>query len=763
MPDAPALSQALQLARALRPLAQQIEIGPSITLDEAATVEQIAETGVWQPQLKPASELWWDVALVFDTAPSMGLWQRLRRDLQRLLSRYGEFRDVRIWRLQHRGGRVVLTSRNQMVHQPSELLTGDRHRLVVVVSDCVAPAWHDGTLRSLIATWSAALPTVVFQVLPERLWARTALARSVTVEFQARQPGLPSDRLHPIARSIWDRERLTASLREPTVRLPVVPLEPAAIASWAQMVVGDRRAQVLGIVWDAPPVSFSPAALPSAPSAQARLDAFLLTASPLSRELAGLLASAPVITLPIARLIKQAMLPQASATHLAEVFMSGLLRVSGDQSPTDDNVERIAYELVDDQVRDRLRAGSQVAAALNVFDQVSQYIAKGLGKSVSEFWALLRTPGVGTEADEAAFLNAFAAVTAKLLQGLGGEFAAIANALTPTVAVDRLPDPQFPPLQTDEFTVTALQFQPEADPPLDLEPFEFTVARLVEPATESEWMESAWMEWVIQRQQRQAYRLMMPLPDSPPLELVAIPGGSFIMGSPPDEPDRYDREDPQQEVALEPFFMGRYPVTQAQWRAVAALPPVERELLLDPAYFPGDHRPVEQVSWHDAMEFCQRLSRQVERAFRLPSEAEWEYACRAGTTTPFHFGTTLVPEVANYSYADPMAAEVNELGSTVRGATVAVNHFGVANEFGLSDMHGNVWEWCQDPWRESYDLQLSSEADSLQRQQAQSDHRVARGGSWYSTAARCRAASRFHFRPSDRHHDLGFRVVCPGM
>jgi len=126
VPDAPALSQPLLLARALRPLARHIAVGLPTLVDETATVDRVAETGVWQPVLKPESELWLDVALVFDTSPSMCLWQRLGTDIHRLLSRYGEFRDVRVWRLRHAAGKVELTSRNGTIHKPSELLTGDR-------------------------------------------------------------------------------------------------------------------------------------------------------------------------------------------------------------------------------------------------------------------------------------------------------------------------------------------------------------------------------------------------------------------------------------------------------------------------------------------------------------------------------------------------------------------------------------------------------------------------------------------------------------
>ena len=174
------------------------------------------------------------------------------------------------------------------------------------------------------------------------------------------------------------------------------------------------------------------------------------------------------------------------------------------------------------------------------------------------------------------------------------------------------------------------------------------------------------------------------------LDLVCIPGGSFTMGSPDNEESRDSDESPQHRVTVQPCLIGKYPITQAQWKAVAALPKVERDLKPDPAYFKGDNRPVEQVSWDDAMEFCQRLSKRTGREYRLPSEAEWEYACRVGTTTPFHFGATIMPDLANY---DGNYTYGNGPKGKYREQTTDVGSF-PPNAFGLFDTHGNVYEWC---------------------------------------------------------------------
>ena len=264
-------------------------------------------------------------------------------------------------------------------------------------------------------------------------------------------------------------------------------------------------------------------------------------------------------------------------------------------------------------------------------------------------------------------------------------------------------------------------------------------------------------ELTIYRRQGHALQHVESLDNGVGLEMASIPAGSFTMGSPEDEEGRSGTEGPQHEVTFaKSFFMARHPITQTQWRAVAAMPQVERELESDPSRFKGDARPVERVSWYDAVEFCARLSQHTGRDYRLPSEAEWEYACRAGTTTPFHFGETIASSLANYNaslaYGDGPVGEYRE-------QTTDVGSF-PANAFGLCDMHGNVWEWCQDHWHENYNRApldgtawLSSDKD---------ESRVLRGGSWYGLPELCRSAVRLRLAPDGIYGVVGFRVVCGG-
>jgi formylglycine-generating enzyme required for sulfatase activity len=257
-----------------------------------------------------------------------------------------------------------------------------------------------------------------------------------------------------------------------------------------------------------------------------------------------------------------------------------------------------------------------------------------------------------------------------------------------------------------------------------------------------------------------------------PLEMMSIPSGSFLMGSPKSELERLPREGPQHEVALSKFFMAKHPITQAQWRAVAAMPQVKRELRADPSKFKGDTLPVEQVSWYEAVEFCDRLNRFVENRltmqtnqqhYSLPTEAEWEYACRAGTTTPFHFGETITTDLANYNGTND--EEQRWSGSygygpngVYLGMTTPVDQFDSANSYGLCNMHGNVYEWCQDHWHDSYE---GAPTDGSAWFTGDEDAaRILRGGSWFFIPRYCRSAYRNYSSPDTRNNYIGFRVTC---
>ncbi|MFZ9739838.1 MAG: SUMF1/EgtB/PvdO family nonheme iron enzyme, partial [Prochlorotrichaceae cyanobacterium] len=231
------------------------------------------------------------------------------------------------------------------------------------------------------------------------------------------------------------------------------------------------------------------------------------------------------------------------------------------------------------------------------------------------------------------------------------------------------------------------------------------------------------------------------------LRMVAIRGGTFLMGSPPDEPERFDWEGPQHEVTVPDFFMGIFAITQTQYQAIIGS---------NPAYFKGEDRPVENVSWNDAIAFCQRLSERSGKPYDLPSEAQWEYACRAGTTTPFAFGNMITPELANYDW------KTSYNGSPTRSSspreTQLVGSY-PANAWGLYDMHGCVWEWCKDTWHSNYEGAPTDGSAWIEG--GDSDPRLRRGGSWHDIPRNCRSAYRDTFPRDNRSNIIGFRVACP--
>ncbi|GCA72415.1 serine/threonine-protein kinase pkn1 [Microcystis aeruginosa NIES-2519] len=258
----------------------------------------------------------------------------------------------------------------------------------------------------------------------------------------------------------------------------------------------------------------------------------------------------------------------------------------------------------------------------------------------------------------------------------------------------------------------------------------------------------------IKKESKQSQYFSEDLGNGITLEMVAIPGGTFLMGSPANEKDSFGDERPQHEVNVPTFFIGKYPITQAQWQAIAATAKIDIDLETNPSNFKGDELPVESVNWYQATEFCKRLSRETKQEYRLPSEAEWEYACRAGTTTPFYFGETITGELANYNASKTYAEEAK---GEYRQQTTPVGQF-PPNAFGLYDMHGNVWEWCADTWHDNYDG--APRDGSVWTENGNDNRSPLRGGSWYTDPNYRRSAYRFDIVRRGLHNNLGFRVVC---
>jgi len=263
-------------------------------------------------------------------------------------------------------------------------------------------------------------------------------------------------------------------------------------------------------------------------------------------------------------------------------------------------------------------------------------------------------------------------------------------------------------------------------------------------------------------------------------EMVDIPSGTFWMGSPDGKGN--DDEKPYHQVTVKGFRMGKYPITQAQWRAVAMSPKVEIDLSPNPAYHRGENKPVEQVTWYEAQEFCARLSRLTGEKYRLPSEAEWEYACRAGASeyTKYSFGDD-PSQLNDYGWygnnsgdrainVDQIWKDVNQDSNRylerIRQNNCGTHPVGLklANAWGLYDLHGNVWEWCADDWHDSYEgAPIDSQIwvkDIKNHEDGGETKKLLRGGSWLADARVCRSAYRYYYLARVLYYGIGFRVVC---
>ena len=355
------------------------------------------------------------------------------------------FRDVRVWglirneqnKIKIRRG-IGTTAKNQPTRSAAELIDSSGRRLVLVISDCVSDLWRNGDVNSALKTWSNNVPTAIIQMLPKWLWARTALGWATEVRFRGLAPAVSNRQLIANTVSLWSEIDEAKG-----IKVPVFTLERDRVANWAQMLVGKGSIQSSGYVFkpearnvdrDRPFSNFSQGEL----TAEQRVQAFRVTASPMARKLAGLLASAPVISLPVVRLIRETMLKDSQQVHVAEVFLGGLLKplskIEVDTAP-----DYVQYGFIDG-VRELLVDSVPETYVLNVVEEVSKFVAKKVGLSLEKFAAILRNPKLASDIKVVEQVQPFAMVTAKILRRLGGEYAKVADEIQLLVPLGKLID-----------------------------------------------------------------------------------------------------------------------------------------------------------------------------------------------------------------------------------------------------------------------------------------------------------------------------------
>jgi cysteinyl-tRNA synthetase len=434
-PAATALPGSLDIARVLRPFGRRVCQRGTTVLNEEATAKRIAEEDIWIPVLDNALTRWLEVALVVDIGKSMTIWRQTIAELRRLLARHGAFRDVRLWEIDTNNEELVrlyaglgVDVQQRQPRSELELIDISSRRLILVVTDCVSAAWHSGVAADILAKWGHYNPVTLLQVLPRRLWSRTALGMATSVSLHAANPGTANTQLNVQSTHYWDDEEAL-----PTVSIPIVTLEPKSLAPWAQAIARAEDVWIPGFELvihsqtaekqEQNDYTKYEEALAIKLSAAERVQRFRANASTSAWRLAGLLAILP-ITLPIVRLVQQAMFNEPKQVHVAEVFLSGLLEIASANSDALDPDE-VQYDFING-VREILLNSVLLNDSSRVLTEISALITNKFAHPL-DFGALLANPLDKGEVVIDKENRPFALMGAKALRRFGGEYVALAN------------------------------------------------------------------------------------------------------------------------------------------------------------------------------------------------------------------------------------------------------------------------------------------------------------------------------------------------
>ena len=413
IPAVHAIASTAAVQRSLRPLHRTTASSTQFELDEEATAELVADSGILLTQTRPAPERWLDAALVLDESPSMAIWQRTVGQFQALLERQGAFRDVRVWRLRaaEAGPVRVHPDGSESARDPRELVAASGQRLVFVVSDCIDPMWADGRMRALLDTWGHAHPVVLVQPLPQRMWARYC-PPFTPVLMRAPEPGTPNSRLQVRLRSPYGQDPAG-----PGVPVPVVELEARWLGPWAALVAGGEPTWSPGVAYFAGPGEQPPGPGDCADPLDAVLQ-FRSSASPIAFQLAGFLAATP-LSPSLMWVVQRVMLPRSRPGHLAEVFLSGLIHDGGTRPAGPAGVQ---YDFRPG-VRELLLSGLTRTEVLRVWAEVSRFVSDRLGSAL-DFRAMF---AADSSVGHSPAGEPFALVAHHVLRALGGSYADIAR------------------------------------------------------------------------------------------------------------------------------------------------------------------------------------------------------------------------------------------------------------------------------------------------------------------------------------------------
>ena len=406
VPAVPALPKVIEIGRSLRSLKRRRASATRSNLDLEATAEQFADTRVLAPVMKPAMEHWFEVALVFDGSPSMDIWRETNRELYRLLTLHGAFRDVRCWTLSADADEVMLVSESGLKQDWRELIDPAARRLMLLLTDCTGKHWDHAPVWKMLAGWGKSSLAALIQVLPERLWVNTALG-SASASASSRLPGVPNAKLE-VEHPWWE-----ARGRPSEIAVPVITLKPAAMAVWSNVLMGGKAA-VPATMAGVRETHGSPSDVVVKIGPEERVRQFKALVSPTAYQLAVYLSAVP-LTLPVMRLVQHTMLgPKSDLSHLAEFFLGGLIERT---TPADAPVrpDQVTYDF-HRGVRRLLENSMTRSATLRVLQAVSHHLEEHYGAPL-DFQALV--PSAQGSYQLPAYAIPFATIGTRLLERFG--------------------------------------------------------------------------------------------------------------------------------------------------------------------------------------------------------------------------------------------------------------------------------------------------------------------------------------------------------
>jgi N-acyl amino acid synthase of PEP-CTERM/exosortase system len=793
VPAGQALQQRLQLARALRPFRERWLSRSAFELDERRTVETSAELGgTIYPVFRPVQEPWFDVELVLEDDPAIELWRDTLHDFCQMLGDTGAFRAIRTWHLHMQEPGVASADRFPAAYleSPAGARVATRtlagrgvRRLILFATHGDSPAWLDGRYVRVIAPWLASASVAILHLFDRPRWKEGKLGEPSGLGI-APEPGVATANLR-VERSWWTLSEAEDGL----LPVPATLLTPEGLGDFALMQMARGRACPVFLL-DPNPLLAQDFALDGTAPTFERAVALLRDSSTDAFLLAVYLSSG-AFTLPVARLVQESMFGiNARQSHLAEVLLSGLVFVRSPQTGGSEPNER--YFEFHDEARaillGSLREADAKQMAQELEDRVSRHLEQIRMRGIT-LRALV--PDANGHYDLPAWAQPFARFGVALLdpsgqiQAIRQRVEALRARLSPgllslvgQLAASTLQGKRLDPrTMTEEFWQIFLdsglvaqdstgqwrflpgvetllaEFTGEEEDTTDEEP----------PATESPPPTAPFRDPFLKRLEDGSF-----VKDATQLgpSMVWLPGGTFLMGSP--EGVGESNEHPAHKVTLSHFAVGQYPVTVSEFRRFVEedgyLTEAERgngalvwaqenwEQSEDanwrnPHFEQTDDNPVVCISWNDAKAYCEWISKKSGQEYGLLTEAQWEYACRAGNEAKYYFGDNekILGEYAWFS------ANANKRTHPVGKKK--------ANIWKLFDLYGNMWEWCADWYASDYYKQYPSidpkGPDS-------GSGRVIRGGSWYRYAHHCRSAYRYWRDPSLRLDSVGFRLSRTG-